>query len=160
MKLPFSNFSRSVPSPDVNSPVPILHASPKNDNYFPPPSYTPADDMSRSAIPVHSRRHQTLLDKILLWTQLVFSFLALVLSTAIIGCAAHSLHAHRATNLPATWMLPLWPASLDLSPAETILACGVLGAVTSLVVLAAGFVPSVSALQPSILPPELLLTAP
>lgn len=77
--------------------------------------------------------------------------LTLIISVPIVGTTGNSLKSYQSTNLGGNMYLPLWPASVDLRPTHSILACGVVLTTWSLIYLIASFFPSVS-LNPQIPP--------
>ena len=67
----------------------------------------------------------------------------LIISVPIIGISGNSLKSYQSTNLGGNMYLPLWPASVDLRPTHSILACGVVVTTWSLIYLISSFFPSV-----------------
>ncbi|KAL8719423.1 MAG: hypothetical protein Q9225_003566 [Loekoesia sp. 1 TL-2023] len=98
-----------------------------------PPAYTP-DDVLASRNQLHA--------KILHWMRIAISLITLLASIIIIAFSARALQTYTSTRDHAEWVLPLWPASVDLRPTHSILACGVILAVTSIAYVVVALAPT------------------
>ena len=78
------------------------------------------------------------------YARLGLCILSVALSTAIVACEAHALHAYDSTHLDSEWWLPLWPQHFDLRPAVALLTGGAIVLLGSLTYLAVSLIPSVS----------------
>lgn len=99
-----------------------------------PPAYSPDD--------ILASRNQ-LQAKVLHWMRIAISAVTLLASVVIIACAASALRTYTSTRDNAEWVLPLWPASVDLRPTHAVLACGVILALASILYLIAALAPTV-----------------
>ncbi|KAI4123301.1 MAG: hypothetical protein LQ338_005326 [Usnochroma carphineum] len=98
-----------------------------------PPAYSPDD--------ILASRNQ-LQAKVLHWMRIAISAVTLLASVVIIACAASALRTYTSTRDNAEWVLPLWPASVDLRPTHAVLACGVILALASILYLIAALAPT------------------
>lgn len=99
-----------------------------------PPAYSPDDTVA-------TRNH--LHAKILQWLRIAISAVTLLASVVIIACAARALRTYASTQDNAAWVLPLWPANVDLRPIHAVLACGVILAATSTFYIIVALAPTV-----------------
>lgn len=99
-----------------------------------PPAYSPND--------VLASRNQSRA-KLVHWLRIATSAVTLLASIIIIGCTAKALQTYNLTRDNADWVLPLWPASVDLRPTHALLACGVIITVSSLFYICTALVPTV-----------------
>ncbi|KAI4186105.1 MAG: hypothetical protein L6R41_003677 [Letrouitia leprolyta] len=98
-----------------------------------PPAYSPND--------VLASRNQSRA-KLVHWLRIATSAVTLLASIIIIGCTAKALQTYNLTRDNADWVLPLWPASVDLRPTHALLACGVIITVSSLFYICTALVPT------------------
>ncbi|KAL8932489.1 MAG: hypothetical protein Q9211_006285 [Gyalolechia sp. 1 TL-2023] len=98
-----------------------------------PPAYVPND--------VLASRNQ-LRAKLLHWLRIATSLVTLLASIVVIACTARALRNYNTTRDNANWVLPLWPASVDLRPTHMTLACGVIIATTSIVYIISALAPT------------------
>lgn len=115
-----------------------------------PPAYT-TDDLVAASNSKFSR-----------WVYLLrlgITATTLTASIAAIACAGVSLRYYTDSNLEPEWLLPLWPQTVDLRPTRTLLACGIMVLVLSLVYLATAFAPMVSQGTHSLRPFVSMLTS-
>ncbi|KAL8917245.1 MAG: hypothetical protein Q9208_008084 [Pyrenodesmia sp. 3 TL-2023] len=99
-----------------------------------PPAYSPND--------VVATRNQ-LQAKILHWLRIALSVVILLASIVIIACTARALNTYAITqNNAAAWLLPLWPAKVDLRPTHAVLACAVILTIASIFYIIAAIAPT------------------
>ncbi|KAL8937130.1 MAG: hypothetical protein Q9216_004577 [Gyalolechia sp. 2 TL-2023] len=98
-----------------------------------PPAYSPND--------VLASKNQSRA-RLVHWLRIATSTVTFVASIIIIACTARALQSYNTTRDNADWVLPLWPASVDLRPTHSLLACGVLIAVTSIFYIIAALAPT------------------
>ena len=99
-----------------------------------PPAYSPND-----ALATRNQLHA----KILHWIRIAVSLVTLLASMIIIAFSARAIQTYTKTRNDAQWVLPLWPASVDLRPTHAMLACGIILAVASIFFVIAAFAPTV-----------------
>lgn len=99
-----------------------------------PPAYSPNDVLASE---YQSRA------KLLHWLRIATSVVTLIASIITIACTARALQTYNTTRDNADWVLPLWPASVDLRPTHSMLACGVIIAVMSIFYIVAALAPTV-----------------
>lgn len=99
-----------------------------------PPAYSPEDTLATRNY-LHA--------KVLHWMRITISAITLLASVIIIACSARSLRTYTSTQDHGAWVLPLWPASVDLRPTHAVLACGIILAVASIFYLIAALAPTV-----------------
>ncbi|KAL8665384.1 MAG: hypothetical protein Q9202_002277 [Teloschistes flavicans] len=99
-----------------------------------PPAYSPDDTLAE-------RNH--LHAKILHWMRLAIALVTLLVSLIIIAFSGNVLRIYNDTRYNnVEWILPLWPATVDLRPARALVACGVVLAVFSLVYVVLALAPT------------------
>ncbi|KAL9002700.1 MAG: hypothetical protein Q9188_004381 [Gyalolechia gomerana] len=98
-----------------------------------PPAYSPNDVLASE---YQSRA------KLLHWLRIATSVVTLLASIITIACTARALQTYNTTRDNADWVLPLWPASVDLRPTHSMLACGVIIAVMSIFYIVAALAPT------------------
>ena len=91
-------------------------------------------------------RYQGLAKKVH-WVRFLLFGVAFGASVAVVGFSGSALHNYSEIGPQGDWMIPLWPKTVDLRPAHTILAFGITTTVFSLTYLVASFVPLVSSRQ-------------
>ena len=101
---------------------------------FEPPPYSTTD--------IYAERYQKFAGY-LHWARVALSAITLIAGIVIVACAGSSLRSYSSTHLDSEYLLPLWPSTVDLRPTHTILACGVVITVFSLIYLIAAFAPTV-----------------
>lgn len=101
-----------------------------------PPAYSTSTEDILSA---KYQRWSKLLNAIRIATAVI----TLIISVPIVGTTGNSLKAYQSTNVGGKMYLPLWPANVDLRPTHSILACGIVVMIWSLIYLIASFFPSV-----------------
>jgi hypothetical protein len=74
---------------------------------------------------------------------LAFAGLSIVLSIAVIGCAARTLHLFNSQHSSNPWLLPIWPNHFDLRGLEALIGTSAGVVLLNLVVVVALFVPAV-----------------
>lgn len=118
-----------------------------------PPAYTPND--------VFATRNQRQA-KVLHWLRIATAVITLLASVVVLACAGRTLTTYSSTRDNAEWILPVWPASVDLRPTHALVACGVILTISNLFYLVAALAPTVRSYQsycPSY-PPDPELTCP
>lgn len=115
---------------------PSFSSSSQQNGQPPPPAYTTNTD---DILAAKYQRWTKFLNVIRFATAAV----TLIVSVPIVGIMGNSLKAYQSTQLGGNMYLPLWPASVDLRPTHSILACGVVITTWSLIYLIASFFPSV-----------------
>ena len=132
-------FRMMTTSPEKQRTQTTIQASPNFSQYghsptIGPPAYT-TDDLLAAKY-----------NKVSSWTKivrLVLAFISLCISVAVLGCSADSLQEYANSDTVQVWLLPLWPANVDLRPTHTILACGIILTIFSLAYLVLGLIPMV-----------------
>lgn len=61
--------------------------------------------------------------KILKLLLIFVTALVLILSAVVVGTTGASLHQYNATSITGTWLLPLWPDTIDLKSTKAVLGC-------------------------------------
>lgn len=100
-----------------------------------PPAYSP-DDVIAERNKLHI--------KVIHWMRIAIALITILVSIIIIAFPANVLHIYTNTRYnTAEWILPLWPATVDLRPTHAVLACGIILLVFSLVYLIIALAPTV-----------------
>ncbi|KAL8702997.1 MAG: hypothetical protein Q9201_003834 [Fulgogasparrea decipioides] len=110
------------------------------------PSHTPPAYSSSDVLAERNYLHA----KILHWMRIALALITLVVSLIITAFAGNVLRIYTKTRYNSTaWILPLWPAAVDMRPAHAVLACGIILAIFSLIYLVCAFAPTpLRALRP------------
>jgi hypothetical protein len=77
---------------------------------------------------------------------LAFAGLSILLSVAVLGCAARTLHIFNTQPSTNVWLLPVWPDHFDLRGLEALIGTSVAILLLNLVVVVALLVPAVGIL--------------
>lgn len=100
-----------------------------------PPAYSRDDTLAE-----RNQMHA----KVLHWMRIAIALVSLVLSLIIIAFSGNVLRIYNDTRYNnVEWILPLWPATVDLRPARALVACGVVLAVFSLIYVVLALAPTV-----------------
>ena len=108
---------------------------PKRKPSLEPPPYSPRDDLEI--------RYQSQA-KSLHWLRIANASATLVISSAIVGFTALSLHQYSQSKSGSSWFVQRWLYNLDNRPTNAALGCGVLILIASLAYLMAALSPMVS----------------
>ncbi|KAI4193749.1 MAG: hypothetical protein LQ350_008179 [Teloschistes chrysophthalmus] len=99
-----------------------------------PPAYSRDDTLAE-----RNQMHA----KVLHWMRIAIALVSLVLSLIIIAFSGNVLRIYNDTRYNnVEWILPLWPATVDLRPARALVACGVVLAVFSLIYVVLALAPT------------------
>ncbi|KAI4180045.1 MAG: hypothetical protein LQ346_007070 [Caloplaca aetnensis] len=99
-----------------------------------PPAYSPNDAVAARV---------QLQAKILHCLRIALSTVILLASIVVIACTARALDTYATTKHDAAaWVLPLWPARVDLRPTHALLACAIILAITNIFYIIAALAPT------------------
>lgn len=100
-----------------------------------PPAYSRDDTLAE--------RNQ-LQANVLHWMRIAIALVSLLVSLVIIAFSGNVLRIYNETRYNnVEWILPLWPATVDLRPARALVAYGVVLAVFSLIYVVLALAPTV-----------------
>ena len=100
-----------------------------------PPSYTTEDLLTAKYLQV---------ERIIHWMRTGVAFVSFGISIAVIACTGISLHQYSTSKASPQWVVPLWASNMDLRPSHSVLACGIITTILSLIYLVFAFTPLVS----------------